>query len=186
MGSTEMVPYRATQWRCGPVTRPLRPTAPMRCPARTICPWRTYARLRWKYAVIEIDGSSREIKVRHQDDDSPARREDRLSHCAGEICPQMAALDLTIEDSGGTERTGDPSGSRQPERARPKPGAALRAAGHLATLQDLRLDPGRRRAVGLHKAGRHSEHLTGIPTPADGEGGDQGVSPVTGLEEERH
>ena len=30
IGSTEIAPYRMIQCRCGPVTRPLRPTAPIR------------------------------------------------------------------------------------------------------------------------------------------------------------
>ena len=34
IGSTEIAPYRMIQCRCGPVTRPLLPTAPMRCTRR--------------------------------------------------------------------------------------------------------------------------------------------------------
>ena len=45
---TEIAPYRMIQCRCGPVTRPVAPTAPTRTPASTVCPGFTSMRERWK------------------------------------------------------------------------------------------------------------------------------------------
>src|SRR5690606_18321670 len=48
IGSTVTLPYRITQCRCGPVTRPVEPTLPIRCPRFTTSPTFTSVRLRWK------------------------------------------------------------------------------------------------------------------------------------------
>ena len=43
-GLTVIPPYRAIQCRCGPVARPLCPTAPITCPAATVSPAATRTR----------------------------------------------------------------------------------------------------------------------------------------------
>ena len=38
---------RTSQWRCGPVARPVDPMAAITCPRFTVCPERTYSREAW-------------------------------------------------------------------------------------------------------------------------------------------
>ena len=136
-------------------------------------------------AVIQVDGPARQIEVSHQRHNPPARCKDRLSHGTGKVSPEVTALDFTVEHARGPKGTGYAAGARQPKRARPEPGPRLRATRDRATLQDFRLDSGRRGTVGFDEAGRHFQDFTGISTSAHRQICQRGVTPLGPLQEER-
>ena len=153
IGSIEAAPYRMIQCRCGPVTRPVRPTDPILVPAATVSPCATVHLTQMEVpghqtgSVVQVHGPPSQVEVGHQRDHATRRGRHRRADCAGEVGAGVSARHLPVVFARAAVGTRDPAVPRQPERQRPEPRRRMRAARDLARLGQLRFDPKSRRAV---------------------------------------
>ena len=103
IGSTVMLPYRAIQCRCGPVTRPLWPTRPMIWPRVTVSPVRHQRPAQVEVpgdqslAVVHVHHRPRQIEVPHQRHDARVGRAHRCADRAREVGAEVSALHFAVE-----------------------------------------------------------------------------------------
>ena len=65
-------------------------------------------------AMIDVDGAPSQIEVRNQRHHSSSGRPHRSADSTREVSAEMPALDLTIEDPGRAERTGNAARPGEP------------------------------------------------------------------------
>jgi hypothetical protein len=86
-----------------------------------VCPIQMKVRGDQTRPVIDVYGTARQIEIRYQSHHAFSGCSDRRTDGTSEVGPQMAALDLTVEDARGTKRACNPAGSRKSKRPSPEP-----------------------------------------------------------------